>query len=53
MKKTKKYNFEFFDRKINKQVGKLEALQLADAQSTGLGRRGRRRKSPLDGAAYL
>ena len=36
--------FFFFDRKVHKQAGRLEALQLADAQSTGLGRFGRCRK---------
>ena len=36
----------FFFRKIHKQIGRLEALQLAD--STGLGRRGGRRKLSLD-----
>ena len=42
-----------FYRKIHKQVGRLEALQMADTQSKGLGRNGRRRKSPLDGAVDL
>ena len=36
-----------------KQVRRLEALQAADAQSTGLGRRSYHQKSPLDGAVYL
>ena len=39
--------------KVHKQVGRLEALQLADTQSTGHGRRRRRQKLPLDGAVYL
>ena len=47
------YFFIFFHRKIHKQFGRLEALQLADAQSTGLWRCGRRWKSPLDGAVSL
>ena len=38
---------------MQKQVGRLEALQLADDQSTGLGRRGRRWKSTADGAVDL
>ena len=42
--------WEFF---LHKQVGRLEALQLDDAQSTGLGRRGQRWKSPLDGTVDL
>ena len=33
--------FFFFDRIIHKQVGRLEALQMADAQSTGLAQRRR------------
>ena len=31
-------------------LGRLEALQLTDAQYPGLGRHGGRQKSPLDGA---
>ena len=42
-------NWDFFMEKINKQVGTLEALQLADAQSTGLRHCGHSRKAPLDG----
>ena len=38
------------DRKIHKQVVRIKALQVADAQSTSLGRHGRRRKLSLDGA---
>ena len=43
----------FFYRKLNKPGGRLKALQLADAQSTGLGRRSRRRELALDGAIDL
>ena len=41
MRRRKKLEFDFyiFDRKIHKQVIRIEALQLADAQSTGLRRR--------------
>ena len=38
---------------IKKKVKWLEALHLADAQSTGLGWCGRRRKLLLDGAVHL
>ena len=48
--RKKKIGLIFFDRKIHKQVRILKPSQLADAQSTGLGRRGCRRELPLDGA---
>ena len=51
--KQKNLIIVLFVRIIHKQVGRLEALQLADAQSTGLGLRGRSRKLPLDGAVSL
>ena len=38
---------------MQKQVGRLEALQLADDYSTGLGRRGRLWNSTLDGTVDL
>ena len=43
----------FLDRKIHKEVRRLEDLLVADALSTGLGRCGRRRKLRLDGAVDL
>ena len=51
--KKNNFIFFFFDKKIHKPVERIEALQLADAQSTGLGRRGHRRILALDGAVYL
>ena len=55
LKIMKKINFDliFFIKKIHKQVRRQEALQLADAQSTGLGWRACHRKLPLDGAVDL
>ena len=44
---------EYEEKKKLRQVRRLEALQAADAQSTGLGRRSYHQKSPLDGAVYL
>ena len=54
-KKEKKLDLKYFYFliKVHKQVRRLEALQLTDAQSTGLGWRGRGQKSPLDGAVDL
>ena len=48
------FDFFFnFDKRILTHVGRLESLQLADAQSTGLGQCGRHQKLLLDGAVDL